>query len=84
MIVINDLVYFFTSTKMTSKKTKKKSRRDVVERDVARVKNFLSSSSRLFKIVVQRRKTRRSNRQHVDYSRALSCRHDDEKRDSVC
>ena len=49
MIVINDLVYSLTSTKMTSKKTKRKSRRDVVERDVARVKKFFE----LFESFVQ-------------------------------
>ena len=49
MIVINDLVYSLTSTKMTSKKTKKKSRRDVVERDVVRVKKFFE----LFESFVQ-------------------------------
>ena len=49
MIVINDLVYFFTSIKITSKKTKRKSRRDVVKRDVARVKKFFE----LFESFVQ-------------------------------
>ena len=49
MIVINDLVYSLTSIKMTSKKTKKKSRRDVVERDVVRVKKFFE----LFESFVQ-------------------------------
>ena len=40
MIVINDFVYSLTSIKITSKKTKKKNRRDIVERDVAYVQKF--------------------------------------------
>ena len=49
MIVINDLVYSLTSTKITLKKTKRKSRRNVVNRDVARVKKFFE----LFESFVQ-------------------------------
>ena len=47
-------------------------------------RSSLSSSNRLFRIVVLRRKIRRSSRQHIDYSKALNCRHDDEERNFVC